>query len=167
MIIRKLFLLLLLCGIHIIHAQNFLEAEKSALDNKTAQYGVGYNKCNDAYWQLMNVQLVNKVNLALVTPYKAAVKAWADANFKNYDLSLDANVSTILEYFTRWKTLRVFDEMILLTNLQSEIERIKLKDPDGFYKSDRYYEMQTVLKELESCSPDDINKIAWKHGLVN
>ncbi len=166
---RKIyFIILLLLTIKTTQAQTYFQQAKSTLSLKTSQYNTAYDKLSQQYSFLMNLQLVNKKNIEVLSNYRKKIKEWADTNFSKIDLSLDQNVVGVSNFFTQWqKVATIKTECKTLDNIDAELARIKMKDPDGFYKSDRYVEIQGVLKELEDCQPGDINAIAWKHGFAN
>ncbi|GAA4092543.1 hypothetical protein GCM10022392_13560 [Mucilaginibacter panaciglaebae] len=132
-----------------------------------SKYEAGYNRLKADYDDLMNLELVNKANKANLEKYKVDVKEWADKNFAQFDLSIPANVDKIDRFFNGWyENKNVRDEIALIRNVKLEINRLKIKDPDGFFKSERYLEMGAIFKELEDCQPENISKLAWQHGLA-
>ncbi len=114
------------------------------------------------------MSLINTENKGRHSKLLESLNATAkDPKTSKIDWSDDAITESYVKYYTSaFDDAYIKDEISMLQNLDKEINRIKLKDPDGFYKSERYMELGKALEELKICGATEIGKLAWKYGLI-
>jgi len=148
-------------------SQSYIQSMQSMLDKKNSQYESGVESVRDAYQQLMNMHLINKENIKILTAAQQKVKE--DIHFyDNADFSVQANVNSALKFINWYLTdnKNVKDEAELLTKLSMELLVLKNNNPNNWTETARYKELMGIVKDLEYCDPNDIGSMGWKHGIL-
>lgn len=141
---------------------------ENSLNKRTQMYEAGFSKLQKEYNVLMDLKLINKVNKISLERYKSSVNKWTEKSFSKFDLSIQSEVDKISKFYSQWlEDEKLREEYFLVKRIDLELSRLKVKDPDGFYKSDRYKEILDAINQITNCSLSDINSIAWKYGLAN
>jgi hypothetical protein len=149
------------------YAKPYTNSSHRAQATLQARYDYNHQWCSNEYWRLKDLTLVNETNRETVNNYKNQRLSWVYNAIKSWNLGVDQNANTIINYCTEiFNYKQIKDELTLLSAISLEIQRLKNNLPGEFHLSKRYSELAEVLKELRSCSPSDISSIAWKHGLL-
>jgi hypothetical protein len=139
----------------------------NVLATKQAQYDYNYKRVSQEYGKLLRLELINIPNQTWLNKNRKIIQNYVQTNSSNVDFGNDANAESYIEYITQvYKVESIRDEIKLLHSINNELIRIKNKDPDNFYKSERYTELGKALSELRDCEMGGISKIAWKYGLL-
>ena len=139
----------------------------NSLSRVNNQYQSGVAAVKNAYSAIVNIELINKFNIAILKTYKDNVEVYVNRNdVKNADYSMPANVNGVCNTINRYLQVQsIKNEINLLNKIWSEFNRLKEKNPENFASSDRYKELQQVLNSLENCPVNEIGSLAWKHGI--
>ncbi|MDR3713050.1 MAG: hypothetical protein P4L51_09570 [Puia sp.] len=130
------------------------------------RYDYAHNILSTEYRKLQELELVNAYNSELLTSTRNQINAYSESYYSKVDFSNYNNFSSWLKYFTSiYAVPSVRQEIALLSAINKEMYRLKYKDPDHFYKSERYRDLGTVLSELKTIDKDSIPTLSWKYGL--
>lgn len=148
-------------------SQSYIQSMQSMLDKKNSQYEDGLGTVQTAYQKLMNLQLVNRENVKLLSVYQENVKKYAPS-MGNADFSIPANVDWALEFINRYFTNNkpIKDEMDLLGKISLELQILRNNNPANWTETARYKELMGIIKDLEYCNPNEIGSMGWKHGIL-
>ena len=142
----------------------FVEDGMAAMQSR---YDYNHAKCSKEYSKLRNLKLINESNKQSLDTYRSTVIPNVERYVKTFDLTQEGNTNKILNYTCKiYEYKPIMDEINLLGAVDKELRRLYSKDPDTFYRSDRYKEMGLVLNRLATCSLDQIPKLAWEYGLI-
>lgn len=136
------------------------------LQARQDRYDYAFNILKTEMNKLKNLELVNDYDAALLNNTRNQIIAYTQQNFTKVDLSIYDNFTSWLNYFTSiYSVASVKQEITLLKSINAELNRIRYKDPDNFYKSDRYKDLMNALSELKTIDKDSISSLSWKYGL--
>ena len=146
---------------------SMFDAMESILSSKQKKYDYAIKILSTEIRKLRDLELINDYNNSLLETHKNRVVVLSEGKASQVDFSIYSNFTEMLNYVTWIYTIQsVKSEMNLLTSINNELYRIKIKDPDNFYKSERYKELGNVLNELKTISHDSIPNLSWKYGLL-
>ena len=136
------------------------------LSRMQARYDYNHEILTTEYRKLLNLQLVNSWNQSFLVEQRKKVTAWLEKNYTQIDISEPANFENVLTIITvLFKMDSIAEELKLLNKINKEIERLKLADPDNFYKSARFEDMKKALNKLKSYDRMKVGEIAVEYGL--
>lgn len=131
-----------------------------------ARYDYAHNILSTEYRKLKNLELINIYNVEGLNVNRNAIIAYSEPNYSKVDFTIYANFSSWLTYITSiYQHPSIKQEITLLKAVNTELNRIKNNDPDNFYKSDRYKDLNSVLSDLKTINKDSISTLNWKYGL--
>ena len=139
------------------------------LQNKSNMYEGGFQSVSDAYNSLINLRLTNKENIKILNLYRdnviKQVQKWNTVDF-SIPSNVDKAVRFINQYYTDNQYIR--DEMALIYKIMTEIDTLKERYPANYMSTERFKELLGIITgyDLENCSPDQINGLGLKHGIL-
>lgn len=144
-----------------------MDAIWGTLTTLQSRYDYAHLVLSTEYKKLMALQLTNKSNIETLKYYQRFIKDYSDRNFRQVDVSIYENYVSWLKFITQpYAISSIKSELSLLQSIDTELQRIKISNPDGFYKSDRYKDITNAMSELSTINKDSISTIAWKYGFI-
>jgi hypothetical protein len=127
------------------------------LSARQAMYERGHGICKTEFRKLMNLNLINDFNKQKLTNFQRLIKQWADANYRNIDLSIQSNVNSVLKYITSiYNDPDIRNEIRVLNELNSFYQYINDSDPYQVNKGQLYDEFNSVMQELKFYSSNQL-----------
>jgi hypothetical protein len=126
------------------------------------RYDRGYYYVRSEIEKVINLKLINKNNISLLETFKnKRMPLWR--SYSNADLT-KANVvqDCINGIVDIYKFRAIIDEIKLLQSCNSELNRIKARDPDNYIYLKRYKAISITLNNLENCMTTDIINLSWE-----
>lgn len=154
-------------GSNYSYSKPYYNTQHYAQATLQARYDYNHQWCSNEYWAVKDLTLVNASNRATLSNYKNQRLPWVYNAIKTWNLGVDQNAHTIINYCCEifsYKAIK--DEISILRAINGEIHRLKRTLPGEYHLSKRYQELSTVLTKLNGCSPSEINTLAWNYGLL-
>jgi hypothetical protein len=149
-----------------VHAKpqgNFYQNVQSTLQ---ARYDYNHQWCSNEYWRVKDLNLINSNNISTLNNYKNERLTWVYNAIKTWNLGVDQNAYTIINYCSEIFTYsNIKAEIKLLKAINMEINYLKRTYPSQYHLTKRYNELGLVLEQLKSCEPSEISSLAWNYGL--
>lgn len=121
------------------------------LSARQEMYERGHSICRNEYVKLMNLVLINQSNKIKLASFQEKVKRWAEANYRNIDLSIQSNVNAVLKYYTAlYDDPDIRNEIKLLNELNAYYQEIANSDPKKINKGVVYDHINTVIQEIKT-----------------
>lgn len=140
----------------------------NALDVMQKRYDANRKAVSIAYGNVLNLELINKSNKAKLSKFKTEIKYEIDNNISSWDFGRRNNAEYAIEYISfPFRDESIKNEIRLLQSCQTELNRIKYKDPDNYIYSKRYKSICKTLEMLESCSLSNIRFLSWEKTELN
>lgn len=140
---------------------------QDALRTMQARYDYNHARVSTEYFKFKDLQLINVHNKKTLADYKTQRLDWVYNAGSTWDLGETENAEKILAYCCEIYTYAsIKQELSLLQAVYREVLRLKTKDPDNFYKSDRYKTLGEVLNKLANCELSELGQLAWDNGLT-
>ncbi len=134
----------------------------NALATMTERYEENHAIISKEWGKLMSLDLINLTNKSTLKQHQETISAAVKNNCKG-DLGNQAYADEWIEYVTQtFKIQSIKYEILLLQSCQSELNRIKYKDPDNYIYSKRYKSIMKTLDLLKNCSPSEIKNLSWE-----
>ncbi len=128
-----------------------------------ARYDRNHSILSKEYYKLKDLKLINSSNQATLEKYKSARLGWIYNAIKSWDLGNETNTANIRNYCCEIYTYTsIKNEITLLQSCQTELNRIKYKDPDNYLYSRRYQSIMKTLDKLKNCSSSEIEGLSWE-----
>lgn len=141
----------------------------SALNTLQQRYDYYHGIISNEWGRLNNFELLNSYNRQLLNNHKIEVQNYFYSNnqFTHVDWARNGQFAVqIVNYIgSIYNVKSIKSEISLLKAIRYEYYRLKNEYPSTFHKSTRYYELAEALNKLKSCSPSEIDAIAFKYGL--
>jgi len=142
-----------------------MNSMRDLLETKTGQYEYGMRLVVSEIKKAQALTLINKYNNVTLKNFQDKLSV-ASNNFASWDFSLPQNVNKALEFVTWIYTVEsIREEINLLHLVNDEIVRLKDRDPDNFFRSNRYAEMKLVLSKMKDCNYSQFKDIKMEYGL--
>jgi hypothetical protein len=149
-----------------VHAKphgNFYQNVQSTLQ---ARYDYNHQWCSNEYWRVKDLKLINYSNISILNTYKNQRLSWVYNAIRSWNLGVDNNAYTIINYCSEiFSYPYIKDEIKLLKAINMEIIFLKRDFPREYHLTKRYNELGLVLEKLKSCEPSEISSLAWNYGL--
>ena len=149
-----------------VHAKprgNFYQNVQSTLQ---ARYDYNHQWCSNEYWRVKDLNLINTKNISTLNNYKNTRLTWVYNAIKSWNLGVNQNANTIINYCSEIFTYSyIKDEIKLLKAINLEIFNLKEDNPGEYHRTKRYSELGLVLEKLKSCDSSEISSLAWEYGL--
>jgi len=140
----------------------------NALNTLQAKYDQNRKVVEKEYGKLWSLELINNSNKATLQNYKVTIKAELDAYSGSADFSKSSVTDEYISFISQpFRISSIKDEIKLLQSCQTELNRIKLKDPDNYIYSERYKSIVQTLDKLKTCSPSEIKNLSWEKTELN
>lgn len=157
-------------GSYDYQAGNYYSSEEM-LATLEARYNYNRKLVTNEWGKLKQCVLINQYNKQGLYAHQTAVDKYFEENnaaLSTVDWAQNGKLAMeLVTYISSiYNNKGIKAELQILHNINAEYYRIKNKNPDDFYKSDRYYELAYVLKSLETCSVSEISELAFKYGLL-
>lgn len=135
----------------------------NALAQMQARYDRNHSILSKEYFRLKDLKLINSSNQSTLTNYRIARLDWINNSISTWDLGNDANTANIRNYCCEiYSYSSIKNEITLLQSCQTELNRIKYKDPDNYLYSKRYQSIMKTLDKLKNCSTSEIEGMSWE-----
>lgn len=135
----------------------------NVLSTLQARYDHNLATISKEYYKLKDLELINKSNQVTLQQYKNQRLDWIYKVAPTYDLGDESNSNKVLEYCCEiYSYPSIKKEITLLQKCNTELERIKYADPNGYPLSKRYRSISKVLEKLSTCLPEEIGKLNWE-----
>ena len=135
----------------------------NALAQMQARYDRNHSILSKEYFRLKDLKLINSSNQSTLTNYRIARLDWINNSISTWDLGNDANTANIRNYCCEiYSYSSIKNEITLLQSCQTELNRIKYKDPDNYLYSKRYQSIMKTLDKLKNCSTSEIEGLSWE-----
>jgi hypothetical protein len=135
----------------------------NAMAQMQARYDRNHSILSKEYFKLKDLKLINSSNQATLENYRANRLSWIYNAISTWDLGNETNTSKIRNYCCEiYSYTSIKNEITLLQSCQSELNRIKYKDPDNYLYSKRYQSIMKTLDKLKNCSTSDIEGLSWE-----
>ena len=135
----------------------------NALAQMQARYDRNHSILSKEYFKLKDLKLINSTNQSTLNNYRAERLGWIYNAAKSWDLGNETNTATIRNYCCAiYSYSSIKNEITLLQNCQTELNRIKYKDPDNYLYSKRYQSIMKTLDKLKNCSTSEIDEMSWE-----
>jgi hypothetical protein len=185
------FLLILLLNFYMSKAQTFISYEKTTIINLSVKYTFnqnkyipntsqyidpyymsmammqerydrGYNYVRSELDKVLSLKLINKENLSMLERFKKNhMPFWR--SISNADLTKQEVVQNCINDITDiYKFRDIIAEIKLLQSCNTELNRIKARDPDNYIYLKRYKAISLTLDNLENCISNDIINLSWE-----
>lgn len=134
------------------------------LSARQEMYERGHSICRNEYVKLMNLVLINQSNKIKLASFQEKVKRWAEANYRNIDLSIQSNVNSVLKYYTAlYDDPDIRNEIKLLNELNAFYRELSNSDPYKINKGVGFDVINTVIQEVQTYTSrqltSDLNSI--------
>lgn len=134
----------------------------NALATMQARYDKNHAIISKEWGKLLSLDLINITNKATLKQHQETISAEIKMNCKG-DLGNQAYADGWINYVTQtFRIPSIKDEILLLQSCQSELNRIKYKDPDNYLYSTRYKSIMKTLDLLKNCSTSEIKNLSWE-----
>lgn len=134
-----------------------------ALRQMQARYDRNHSILSKEYYKLKDLKLINTINQSALNNYKTARLNNIYKYISTWDVSNDANFAKIRNYICEiYSYQSIKSEINLLQSCQTELIRIKFKDPDNYIYSTRYQSIMKTLDKLKNCSTSEIEGLSWE-----
>ncbi|MCB9336147.1 MAG: fibrobacter succinogenes major paralogous domain-containing protein [Flavobacteriales bacterium] len=135
----------------------------NSLASSQSRYDYNHNIVSTEYGRLWNLELINNSNKTILAKYKAMIKNEIDVNSTHADFSKESITQEYISFISQpFNVPSIKDEIKLLQSCQTELNRIKYKDPNNYIYSKRYKAISKTLELLENCEPSQINNLSWE-----
>jgi hypothetical protein len=135
----------------------------NALAQMQARYDRNHSSLSKEYFKLKDLKLINTINQSTLNNYRAARLGWIYNATSTWDVGNDANYANIRNYCCEiYSYSSIKSEITLLQSCQTELNRIKYKDPDNYLYSKRYQSIMKTLDKLKHCSTSEIEGLSWE-----
>lgn len=126
------------------------------------RYDRGYNYVRSEIEKVINLKLINKNNISLLETFKnKRMPLWR--SYSNADLTKENVVQDCINGIVDiYKFRDIIAEIKLLQSCNSELNRIKARDPDNYIYLKRYKAISITLNNLENCNSNDIINLSWE-----
>jgi len=127
-----------------------------------AKYDKNHAIISKELGKLLGLDLINITNRATLKQHQETIS-------EEVKMKCTGNVGD-QEYADGWikyvtQTFRIpeiKDEILLLQSCQTELNRIKHKDPDNYIYSTRYKSIMKTLDLLKNCRTSEIKSLSWE-----
>jgi hypothetical protein len=128
-----------------------------------ARYDRNHSSLSKEYFKLKDLKLINTINQSTLNNYRAARLGWIYNATSTWDVGNDANYANIRNYCCEiYSYSSIKSEITLLQSCQTELNRIKYRDPDNYLYSKRYKSIMKTLDLLKNCSTSEIKNLSWE-----
>ncbi len=135
----------------------------NALAQMQARYDRNHSILSKEYFKLKDLKLINATNQSTLINYRAARLGRIYNAIKSWDLGNETNTANIRNYCCKiYSYTSIKNEITLLQSCQTELNRIKYKDPDNYLYSKRYQSIMKTLDKLKNCSTSEIEGLSWE-----
>lgn len=135
----------------------------AALETMQARYDQNHKIISKEYNKLKDLELINKTNQKTLQTYKDQRLDWIYKAGSNWDLGNQDNANKILNYCCEiYSYPSIKKELKLLQKCETELTRLKTKDPDSYLYTPRYRAISKLLSRLADCPTDEIGNLNWE-----
>jgi hypothetical protein len=135
----------------------------NALAQMQARYDRNHSSLSKEYFKLKDLKLINTTNQSTLNNYRTQRLGWVYNTISSWDLGNETNTANIRNYCCEiYSYSFIKNEITLLQSCQTELNRIKYKDPDNYLYSKRYQSIMKTLDKLKNCSTSEISRLSWE-----
>jgi len=135
----------------------------NAMAQMQARYDRNHSILSKEYFKLKDLKLINSSNQSTLSNYRTTRLGWIYNSIKSWDLGNESNTANIRNYCCEiYSYSSIKNEISLLQSCQTELNRIKNKDPDNYLYSKRYQSIMKTLEKLKNCSTSEIQGLSWE-----
>ena len=136
------------------------------LNTLQKRYDYYHGMVSNEWGRLENFELLNASNKVTLNNHKITIRNYFDQNNKFTHVDWAQNGQFAVELVNRisaiYNNSNIKNEISLLQSCQTELSRIKNKDPDNYLYSKRYQSIMKTLEKLKNCSTSEIQGLSWE-----